>query len=408
MKILFIDLGCQGGAKVSLNTLISSLSSDIDYQCCLFRTCEKPQHTEDEAGVTYVPIRALGNSTLDPARWNIHWIVNFIKFFLYFPWHFMRIAYLIKKYNPTIVHINNLQSITPAIAAKLMGYAVVWHNRDCLADNWLSKIYRCIIYLCSDHVIAVSNAAAESLKGCAKSLTVMYNSVSINPVDANAMDYFRTYHRLNADDFCVLLLGNFSIPKGYIFASEIANKTKDYPTIHYLLAGKCDDPVPHSRNKWIWFILERCIGYHADVARIKEAWEKCDCEQYRFLGVVDADVAIAASDVVICPNIKTEGMGRTICEAAGHGKPVLASDMPSFEELITNGINGYLLKRDVLSWTSAIIDLYKNSNKCRSLGERGLAKFEQYDPDAYAKKIKIIYNDICIKKNKGHSAICRI
>jgi glycosyltransferase involved in cell wall biosynthesis len=55
-----------------------------------------------------------------------------------------------------------------------------------------------------------------------------------------------------------------------------------------------------------------------------------------------------------------EGFGLTVCEAKILKKPVICTDFPTAKEIITNGIDGFIVQHEIHSIKKAIIDLINN------------------------------------------------
>ncbi|OGD93671.1 hypothetical protein A2697_01645 [Candidatus Curtissbacteria bacterium RIFCSPHIGHO2_01_FULL_41_44] len=63
-----------------------------------------------------------------------------------------------------------------------------------------------------------------------------------------------------------------------------------------------------------------------------------------------------------------EGFGLAVTEAMSFGKPVITSDRAAFEEIITNGQNGYSLPLKIVLWVKTITALLKSPNASKKIG----------------------------------------
>ncbi|MBL8025216.1 MAG: glycosyltransferase family 4 protein [Fibrobacteres bacterium] len=80
---------------------------------------------------------------------------------------------------------------------------------------------------------------------------------------------------------------------------------------------------------------------------------------------------IAASDVVVLTSEK-EGIPRSIMEAMALKKPVVATDVLGTQELVVNGVTGYLVPLENQdSFVNSVCELYGNPDLRKSMGEAG-------------------------------------
>jgi glycosyltransferase involved in cell wall biosynthesis len=102
-----------------------------------------------------------------------------------------------------------------------------------------------------------------------------------------------------------------------------------------------------------------------------------------------------SADICVFPS-RHEGFGIVILEAMASGKPVIASDIPSFQEIISNGIDGRLFKsEDADSLSKAVIALYQDSHLRRELTYNALEKAKMYSWDKIAEKYISLYKSLC-------------
>jgi glycosyltransferase involved in cell wall biosynthesis len=114
----------------------------------------------------------------------------------------------------------------------------------------------------------------------------------------------------------------------------------------------------------------------------RSAIPKVDIERWTREGVIsympacdDVRDAIAESDCVVLPSY-TEGMPRSLLEAASMGKPLIATDVPGCRHIVEDGVNGFLARpRDASSLAeqmSKMLALSPGERDC--MGQRGREK----------------------------------
>jgi glycosyltransferase involved in cell wall biosynthesis len=131
-------------------------------------------------------------------------------------------------------------------------------------------------------------------------------------------------------------------------------------------------------------------------------------QQLRALSIASGDVGIhfagecppsqvhawmSAADVVVLPS-KSEGRPTVIMEAMGHGRAVVASDIPGIRELVTEGVTGLLFTPgDHEALARCIARLIDEPALARQLGESGRHEFtrQELSSDAAARRHVAIY-----------------
>jgi glycosyltransferase involved in cell wall biosynthesis len=84
-------------------------------------------------------------------------------------------------------------------------------------------------------------------------------------------------------------------------------------------------------------------------------------------------------NVIIQASIEPESFGRVIIEAMALGKPVVATSIGGFREIIRNGNDGILVApEDAKALTGAIIELLNDKEKACRFGQAGKMKVKQY------------------------------
>jgi phosphatidylinositol alpha-mannosyltransferase len=99
-----------------------------------------------------------------------------------------------------------------------------------------------------------------------------------------------------------------------------------------------------------------------------------------------------SADVVCSPALADESFGITLLEAMAAGRPIVASDIAGYSELLTPAGCARLTKPgDVDALAVEICAVLADASLARTLGERGAAAAAQYDWDVIAKRLEDIY-----------------
>jgi glycosyltransferase involved in cell wall biosynthesis len=102
-----------------------------------------------------------------------------------------------------------------------------------------------------------------------------------------------------------------------------------------------------------------------------------------------------SADICVFPS-RHEGFGIVILEAMASGVPVIASDIPSFREIISNGFDGRLFKsQDIDALTKEVAALYRDPNLGKELAHNAFEKVTKYSWDRIAEKYLSLYKYLC-------------
>lgn len=253
------------------------------------------------------------------------------------------------------------------------------HNIYRVKKNPLSRF----IYSLPRIFISVSNAASDILIQAEhiprNKIRRIYGAVDPDEFDPARIDknYSRELRHSLGIPENALIIGNtsgFTEVKGQRYLLNSANKLfRMYDNIYLLLAGKndknekvleCVEPEFHDR-----IILPGLRG--------------------------DIPLLLSIIDIFVFPST-IEAFGYSLIEAMSMAKPVLASDIPSFREFITDETNGIFFRSaDSESLSKALINLIKNTDKWQAIGNNARKTvIERFQPDRMFNEIEKIYLDL--------------
>jgi glycosyltransferase involved in cell wall biosynthesis len=125
-------------------------------------------------------------------------------------------------------------------------------------------------------------------------------------------------------------------------------------------------------------------------------------DNVEFLGYVSQekklDLLMHASALVL-PSL-VEGFGLVLLESFALKKPVLVSDVEPFNEIVSNGEDGYMLPaKDATRWSEMLIRLLSHPETCEKMGEMGRKKVEtQFAIDKVIDKMESLYMELHSKQ----------
>ncbi len=217
--------------------------------------------------------------------------------------------------------------------------------------GWLHRHYQAL-YRAADAVIALTHAEKEALVR----LGVKRERIHVTgtgPVLSPAADGegFRTRANLGSAPV-VLFIGTHYPYKGIETILSAAGKVwEGFPDTRFLFVGA---PTPYSR-------------------RLFARWNDVRVVQ---LGTVDSQTktdALAACDLLCVPSTQ-ESFGAVYAEAWAMGKPVIAADIPATREVVSDGVDGYLVPPDPLELAGKICALLAEPSLRQRMGEAGSEK----------------------------------
>lgn len=131
-------------------------------------------------------------------------------------------------------------------------------------------------------------------------------------------------------------------------------------------------------------------------------------EQITDLGIADnvrlvktsdrADEVAAALDLFVAPWLSDRFSSVQLLEAMASGTPVVATDIGEQQEIISDGIDGYLVPTgDEAKLSETIIAALSQPERLRQVGERARATAEKYSIDSYARRLEGWYRSLALK-----------
>ncbi len=114
--------------------------------------------------------------------------------------------------------------------------------------------------------------------------------------------------------------------------------------------------------------------------------------------VLDERPDYYASADVYCAPTSRASFGVTLLEAMAAGKPVLASDIDGYREVLTHGREGELLDpADTAAWTRAVLRLGREPGRVAVYGEHGRQTASRYAWPAVTRRVLGLYRSIGVR-----------
>ena len=292
--------------------------------------------------------------------------------------YFMRLASVIINEKVNIIHINNgMNNLAPVIAAILLRRKFIVHFHGMETPGFIQRV----LIKKTPKFIAVSEYIKNGLikRGFpADKIIVVPNPVLTKPVSSDLIDNSLKKYFLSVNDRIFGIVGRIVRWKGHVEFLEAAKVVLE--------------SVPNSKAMIIGNATDGDTLYQERIFKIAKSSTLKD--RIIFTGYVeDVEVYYNILDVCVHTSIEPEPFGLVITEAMSHGVPVVASDRGAPKEIISNGVNGFLVDPvDTVNLSEAIIKLLGDPDLRSKIGGKGKEHvLKDYNLDAYGREIERIY-----------------
>lgn len=286
----------------------------------------------------------------------------------------VRLARRLRQLRPDIVHTNSLKSgIYGTLAARAAGIPVVWHLRD-LVDSAsyggpVSQVLRRTIATLPSAVIANSSATTRGLSGRRAPVTVIPSPIDVTPRP-----------QPGGQAPVVGIVGRLAPWKGQlVFLDAVAKLAAGHPDLRARVIGSA------------------LFGEEDYARRLRDQTEALGIsDRVEFTGFRE-DVAAELSRLAVAvhASVLPEPFGQVVVEAMACGVPVVAAAAGGPAEVVTDGVNGLLVRPGDAAVLAAAIDRLLSDGDLRTrLSEAGLATAQRYTPERVAAEVEGVYRSV--------------
>lgn len=244
--------------------------------------------------------------------------------------------------------------------------------------NWL--IYFPLEYFCSfftDILITINQEDYRLAQKVMKAKQVEYVpgvGVDVENYRDIQVDKVKKRKELEIYESSIMLLsvGELSKRKNHEIIIDCLKSLRDF-NIVYCIVGQGD--------------LEEYLKNKVKVSGLEN--------QVRFLGYRNDVIELYKSaDFCVFPSLQ-EGLPVALMEAMMMGLPCIASDIRGNNDLIVNGINGYLVQKDdEVEYSKKILKLINDEELCNNMSIQNLKIIERYDIKKIRGYMEHVYSQI--------------
>jgi len=299
----------------------------------------------------------------------------------------IHISWIAKKCKVELIHTNTGFNSGGITAARILGMPCLVHFRGIFTKKRGKGTLTAMSH--TTHMIGVSNAVSKGVYEAGMppdKITTIYD-----PVDMAAFDKYRSQRAefrncigLKETDVAVGIFGRVIPWKGQLeFVYSALSAVRENRNIKAVIVGDESDGAPDYFN------------------RIKDVINSSGCSENFILTGYQEDVErfYIAMDIVVHASIEPEPFGMVIPEGMAAEKPVIAADAGGPAEIVSPGIDGFLVPPgNIDKMAGAILELANNPDKRKIMGTNGYNKVKNlFTIPHIASQVDKVYQDILCK-----------
>lgn len=298
------------------------------------------------------------------------------------------IFWIAKRCNVELIHPNTGFHSGGITVARILRIPCLVHFRGMFTEKKVSKSMLKLMNR-TTHMIGVSLAVSKGV--CEAGMPPDKITTIYDPIDMAAFDKyrsqraeFRNYIGLKETDVAVGIFGRVILWKGQLeFVYSILGALKENPNIKAVIVGDESDGAPDYFNRI------------KDVINSSGYSEKFILTGYR----EDVEGFYIAMDIIVHASIEPEPFGMVVPEGMAAEKPVIAADAGGPTEIVSPGIDGFLVPPgNIDKMAAAIVELANDPDKRKIMGANGYNKAKnQFTISCIASQVEKVYQDILCK-----------
>jgi glycosyltransferase involved in cell wall biosynthesis len=292
---------------------------------------------------------------------------------------------VIRETRVDLVYANEYVLVAAYVAASLRRIPLVVHVRSRFITGSFGlrrAVISRLVPLCSRAVIAITGIEAGQLRPMKRHrsrINIIGEFVGGEHTGGEGKSASRFRDRLNLTpgEKIVAMLGGIMTIKGTLdFVRAAARISGKRPEVVFVIAGR----IYREETAEAGLYYEECL---------KAAGDMPQRGRLRILGeITDAADLIAASVILVSPSPETH-FSRPVVEAWEMSKPVVAVRTEHMRELISDGIDGFLVDAgDESALAAVLLRLLDDAELCSRVGREGKRKAEKlFNADTNLQKI---------------------
>jgi glycosyltransferase involved in cell wall biosynthesis len=291
----------------------------------------------------------------------------------------VRVLSLVFTKNTDLVYTNTTAVFAGAIVSRLARKPHLWHVHEIISSpTWLAKSISWSVRNLSDSVVAVSDSVRRNIERFSNEPTdhieVIYNGIDTTPFDSAPEDGLRAELGIPRDGLIVGMVWRVHFWKGQGYFLRIAAAVaRDFPEVRFVMVG---DAFP---------------GYEYLYERIRVLKAELNLEDVVIdLGFrSDIPRVLDMLDVFVLPSIQPDPFPTVVLEAMAASLPVIATSHGGAQEMILDGVTGFLIPWDDEVAAARIMSPLIRDRLLRAeMGRKGRMRLDkEFSLESYQSKI---------------------
>ncbi|MGE5363882.1 MAG: glycosyltransferase [Bacteroidota bacterium] len=289
-------------------------------------------------------------------------------------WVIKRIFRLIREKNPDIINTHSeLATFYVASARLLMKFGLVQTIHNTVIEYPL--LQKILARSTADRFVAISTKCKDEILRILKlpedRVTLIFNGINA--------DKFRCHRYFRKEVKHILNIGRL-------------NHQKDHITLINAYSIVAEELLKHGRRVPVLDI----VGTGPLEKILRKETQKLGMTGYiEFMGVrKDIPELLASHDIFVLSS-RWEGLSIALLEAMASGIPIVATDVGSNHEIISDGVNGELaVKEDKNSLAEKILRLIDDPVLRKQYSEMSVRKIPQFDIEQCTSRYLMLYRDV--------------
>ena len=305
------------------------------------------------------------------------------------------IAEIVTRLNIDLVYTNTVTVLEGAIAARIAQVPHVWHLREHVAGNkdlnslGPDFLIPHIVGALSTQVVVNSQALAKAY-ACSRlegKVMTVHNGIDLKlfALQQDARVGLRKELGIPPEARIVAAIGSITPRKGHELFIDVASRlSKTVGGLIFLVVGEGESRRVETLRSWV-----RQAGLE---------------QAFHFIGWRDDIASILSSIDLLLVTSEQEAFGRTLIEAMAARTPVVATRSGGPEEIIVDGMTGFLVAvNDAEEMTKAAIRILNDRALAARFAAAGAARAgEMFSIESYVGKIESIILQLIQRETASH------
>lgn len=371
LRVVFVDhVARLSGGELALLRLLPELSRHVDVHVVLGEDGPLVERLE-AAGISIdvlplaPPARDLPGSSVAPRAVGVGAAAASVRYV-------EELRRALRRLRPDLVHTNSLKAaVYGGVAARLAGIPAVWHVRDRIAPDYLPvpavRLVRLLARVVPVGLIANSRTTLATLPTRRHSL-VLYNPVQ-PPPSASAAERPLT----------VGMIGRLAPWKGqHVFLTAFAEAFGGTEVRAHIVGSALFGEDAYA-SSLVTKAADLGVSRQVEFRGFREdVWDE-----------------LAQLDVLVHASVRPEPFGQVVLEGLAAGVPVVAADAGGPAEVITNEVDGLLVRPDDPSALAQTLRTVAADPELRArLGAAGRIRSKDFAIESTVERLLAFYDQV--------------